>query len=267
MVERISLGDKSLLSSYADHILRYEFALEFCRGKRVLDAGCGTGYGSHFLAANGSSSVLALDISEEALSEAKQNYRLDNLRYELRDVEMLGDDQALRGQFDVVVNFENIEHLPHPERMVSGVATVLAKVGTFITSTPNGAISDLDKSGKPLNVFHVKEFTEEELRLFLSPYFQHVSMYGQWLTPGGMLRKVRAKELFEQLCETYYNPMNWVGRIIKQMLGRKVAEPPSFTGNDTLAGDYVIMPLEKNAFPWAPAMLIAVCERELAPFV
>src|SRR5580698_10136591 len=105
MVERLSLGDKSLLYSYADHFLRYEWVLQFCRGRRVLDAGCGTGYGSHFLAANGASAVLAVDISEEALSEATQNYRLDNLRYERRDVETLGDDQALSGQFDVVVNF------------------------------------------------------------------------------------------------------------------------------------------------------------------
>jgi 2-polyprenyl-3-methyl-5-hydroxy-6-metoxy-1,4-benzoquinol methylase len=261
MVERISLGDKSLLSSYADHFMRYEFALKFCRGKRVLDAGCGTGYGSHFLAANGASSVLALDISEEALSEATKYYRLDNLRYERRDVETLGDDQALRGQFEIVVNFENIEHLLHPERLVSGAATVLAKLGTFITSTPNGAISDLDKSGNPSNVFHVKEFTAEELSLLLSHYFQHASIYGQWLTHGGMLRQMQGTELFEQLCETYYNPMSRLGRIIKQMLGKKAAEPPRFTGNDSFAGDYVIMPLEDNTLRWPPTALIAVCER------
>ena len=262
--ERLSLNDESMVASYAEHIQRYEFALEYCREKRVLDAGCGTGYGSHFLAANGARSVLALDISDEALNEAKQNYRLDNLRYERRDVETLGDDPALRNQFDVVVNFENLEHLPQPERLASGVAAILAQAGgTLITSTPNGAVSDLDEDGKPANVFHVKEFTLEELRSLLSPHFEHLSMYGQWLTHGGMLRKARARELFEQLCEAYYNPMSRLGRMVKRVAGKKVAAPPRFTaGQDSFAGDYLIRPLEAEAFRWAPAVLIAGCERK-----
>lgn len=262
--ERLSVSDESMIASYAEHLQRYEFALEYCRGKRVLDAGCGTGYGSHFLAANGARSVLALDFSDEALNEARQRYRLDNLCYERRDVEILGDDSALRGQFDVVVNFENLEHLQHPERLTSGVATILAVAGgALITSTPNGAISDLDESGKPRNVFHVKEFTAEELRSLLSPHFERLSMYGQWLTYGGMLRKVRARELFEQLCEAYYNPISRLGRVVKRVAGKKVVGPPRFTGGmDSFAGDYVIRPLEEEAFRWAPAVLIAVCEKK-----
>ena len=137
--ERLSLNDESLISSHAENIQRYEFALDYCKEKRVLDAGCGTGYGSHFLAANGARSVLALDISEEAIAEAKENYRLGNLRYEKRDVQLLGDDPILRDKFEVAVNFENIAHLLHPDRFVSGVATLLPQGGIFVTSTPNGA--------------------------------------------------------------------------------------------------------------------------------
>jgi SAM-dependent methyltransferase len=207
--------------------------------------------------------VLALDISDEALNEAMQNYRLDNLRYERRDVEMLGDDPSLREQFDVVVNFENLEHLPHPERLISGVAAILAQAGgTLITSTPNGAINDLGKNGKPVNVFHAKEFTAEEFMSLLSPHFGRVSMYGQWLTHGGMLRKARARELFEQLCEAYFNPMSRLGRVVKRLAGKKVAGPPRFTaGMDSFPGDYVICPLEKETFRWPPAVLIAVCKK------
>ena len=36
--ERLSLNDASIIASYAEHIQRYEFALQYCRGKRVLDA-------------------------------------------------------------------------------------------------------------------------------------------------------------------------------------------------------------------------------------
>ena len=228
-------------------------------GNVCLDAGCGTGYGSYFLAENGAKSVLACDISDEAVSEAKQNYNLDNLIYERRDVELLGNDPMLMGKVDVVVNFENLEHLHHPERLVSGAAMVLTKGGLLITSTPNGAISKLDNNGRPTNPFHIKEFTAEEFISLLLPHFQ-ASMFGQWLTHDGMLRQTRARELFEQLCEAYYNPSSRLGRMLKRLLGKKVAGPPQFTGAaDLFSGDYVIRPLEAKAFRWEPTVLIAVC--------
>lgn len=57
MHQRLSLQDDSLIAGYAENIQRFEFALEWCRGKRVLDAGCGSGYGAHFLACHGAASV------------------------------------------------------------------------------------------------------------------------------------------------------------------------------------------------------------------
>ena len=88
-------------------------------------------------------------------------------------------------------------------------------------------------------------------------------MYGRWLTHGGMLRKARARELFEQLREAYYNPMNRLGRMVKRMTGKKIAGSPRFTaGQDSFAGDHVIRPLEAGAFRWAPAVLIAVWEKK-----
>ena len=205
--------------------------------------------------------MLAVDISDEALNEAKQNYKANSLSYERRDVESLDNDPALRERFDVVVNFENLEQPPHPERLVSGAAMVLPKGGTLITSTPNGAISDLDEKGRPANRFHIKEFTTEELTSLLLPHFQ-LSMHGQWLTFDGMLRKTRARELFDQLCEAYYNPSSRLGRMVKWLLGKKVTGPPQFTaGADSFSGDYVIHPLEANAFRWEPTVLIAVCAK------
>ena len=130
------------------------------------------------------------------------------------------------------------------------------------SSTPNGEITNMDAQGKPLYRFQHRVFTAKDLNALLSPYFHQVSMYGQWLTHAGMLRKTRARELFEQLCEAYYNPISRVGRIIKRAVGRKVARPPRFTAAaDSFEGDYVIRPLEANAFRWPPTVLIAVCHR------
>src|SRR5215472_9508934 len=64
-----------------EHMARYMFAARLARGKRVLDAGCGAGYGSAELAYT-ADSVVGADISVEAVEYARANYRLPNLRFE-----------------------------------------------------------------------------------------------------------------------------------------------------------------------------------------
>ena len=244
VAERVSLSDNTLIASYAENIQRYDFALPFSKGKRVLDAGCGSGYGAHFLAINGARDVLALDYSEEAIDEANQAYRSANLRFERRDIEALRDDPQLREHFDVLVNFENVAQFEHPERFIEGVAKVLSRDGTFLISTPNGEISPLDEKGRPAYRFHHRVYTAADLKSLVAGDFAHVSLYGQWVTHQGMLRRARAKELFDQLCEAYYNPMSKLGRVIKRIAGGKVTGPPRFrAGTDSYAGDFRIEPL------------------------
>jgi ubiquinone/menaquinone biosynthesis C-methylase UbiE len=81
MAERISLEDETFFSGYSNHIQRYAFAQLYCLDRRVLDAGCGTGYGSSYLAMHGTGSIVGVDISDEALAEANRLYRRDNLRF------------------------------------------------------------------------------------------------------------------------------------------------------------------------------------------
>ena len=95
MHERLSLTDNSLFAGYAENIQRVEFALDWCRGKRVLDAGCGSGYGTYFLASNGAAAVLGIDVSRDAIDEATRTYRRENLYFQIRDVESV-DDAELR---------------------------------------------------------------------------------------------------------------------------------------------------------------------------
>src|SRR4051812_28072288 len=99
MTERLSLTDDSLLAGYAENIQRFHFALEWCLGKRVLDAGTGSGYGAWYLAAHGAVSVLGVDIASDAISEANARYQRENLSFELLDLQLL-DSAAVRRQFE-----------------------------------------------------------------------------------------------------------------------------------------------------------------------
>src|SRR3954468_20836377 len=56
----------------AEHRGRYWWAAALARGKRVLDAGCGTGYGSNILAAAGAAAVAAVDVAEHVIADARK---------------------------------------------------------------------------------------------------------------------------------------------------------------------------------------------------
>src|SRR5258708_39818320 len=57
-----------------EHLHRYFFALQFCAGKSILDIASGEGYGSALLATV-ASRVTGVDISDEAIGHAKENYQ------------------------------------------------------------------------------------------------------------------------------------------------------------------------------------------------
>src|SRR5437764_10313379 len=71
-----------------EHMARYTFAARLARGKRVLDAGCGAGYGSAALA-EVSESVTGVDVAAEAVEYARGNYQAANLAFEEASVTQL----------------------------------------------------------------------------------------------------------------------------------------------------------------------------------
>ena len=87
------------------HIARYNFALLYCDKKKVVDAACGSGYGSSILSLV-AAHVTGIDISESAISYANTRFSLANGEYKL------GDLSDMKEEADVIVSFETTEHLP-----------------------------------------------------------------------------------------------------------------------------------------------------------
>src|SRR5688500_15232961 len=54
----------------AEHYARYFWASALVAGRRVLDAGCGVGYGSRLLHGAGAAEVVGLDVSADAIQAA-----------------------------------------------------------------------------------------------------------------------------------------------------------------------------------------------------
>jgi SAM-dependent methyltransferase len=170
--ERIIPGqvDVDLLN---EHVARYTFAARLARGKRVLDAGCGAGYGSAELAL-AADSVVGVDRAPEAIGFARANYGLPNLRFEQASCDALPHPG---GSFDLVVAFEVIEHLDHWREFLLEVRRVLAPAGQLIISTPNKLYYTESRGPTGANPFHVHEFDFEEFQSELKAVFAHVSMY------------------------------------------------------------------------------------------
>ncbi|MDE2963696.1 MAG: methyltransferase domain-containing protein, partial [Acidobacteriota bacterium] len=170
--ERIVPGkvDADLLN---EHLCRYRFAQLLVEDKAVLDIGSGVGYGSKILAER-ASSVVAIDLSEEAVRYAKEQYAGD-------DIEMVvGDGAGLplaNDSVDVVVSFELIEHLHGQQAHLQEVNRALKPNGVAVISTPNRIF--YTQESNQANPFHTREFDFREFHAFLKSVFGSVEIYFQ----------------------------------------------------------------------------------------
>jgi len=158
-----------------EHIHRYAFAGELARGKRVLDAACGEGYGAAQLA-HTAQSVKAIDISDEAISHAQRRYRAENLEFRVADCCKLPfrDDE-----FECIVSFETLEHLEDQAGLLKEFRRVLAPDGFLLISSPDKAVyTDRYHSE---NEFHVRELYQGELEELLAVQFPACRMLRQKL--------------------------------------------------------------------------------------
>ena len=158
------------------HVARYRWAVDQCRGSLVLDAACGNGYGSRILKEGGS--VISADIAAEAIADARAIAGSRDLQLALADTTGLPFPD---GAFGAYVSFETIEHVRDDAAYVAEARRVLRKGGLFLCSTPNRRIVNPGNTiaDAPFNPFHVREYTMSELESVLRKSFDHVTLLGQ----------------------------------------------------------------------------------------
>ena len=154
-----------------EHWARYAFAEALVRSKRVLDAGCGVGYGAARLA-EVAAEVVALDQARDPLTAGGKQYSHPRLCFVQGDCTRFPfADSSL----DAVVAFEVIEHLGEWKALIEESRRVLAPAGQFIVSTPNRLY--YGEAREDPNPFHVHEFTHDEFREELGRCFPHVMLF------------------------------------------------------------------------------------------
>ncbi|MBD8526438.1 class I SAM-dependent methyltransferase [Pseudomarimonas arenosa] len=160
-----------------EHWHRYAFAQPLAKGRRVLDAACGEGYGSALLATV-AQSVVGVDIEPSTVAHARARYGdRPNLSFEQSDASKL--DALEDGSFDLIVSFETLEHLEQQEQLVGGFSRLLAPDGVLLLSTPDKRTYS-DEPGYQ-NPFHVRELYRHEFEDLLTRHFAHHTLFAQRL--------------------------------------------------------------------------------------
>jgi SAM-dependent methyltransferase len=152
----------------AEHHVRYRFATTVTPGKRVLDAGCGVGWGSELLLRSGALEVTGVDIDSATVSDAAR--RCPGARFLVGDLQDLPLDTD---SVDVAVCFEALEHVADPGRALDELTRVLTDDGVLLVSSPN---PDVYPPGNP---FHIHELRPAELLAAVSRRFECTATWHQ----------------------------------------------------------------------------------------
>lgn len=182
------------------HEVAYEHIRARCRGRRLLEAGSGEGYGAAMLA-EVAASVTCVDYDESAVAHTRRRYpQLIVHQGNLIDLPLAADS------VDTVVNFQVIEHLWDQPGFVAECHRVVRPAGELLMSTPN-RITFSPGRDTPLNPFHTRELHAAELtELLVDGGFEVVAMLGVY--HGARLRELDEK---------------WGGSIIDAQIERSLA--------------------------------------------
>jgi SAM-dependent methyltransferase len=157
---------------YLMHIATYRFAESFAQGKRVLDFGCGSGYGSARMA-EVATSVDAVDVAEDAVAHAKEKFLRPNLRF--TRIDPSAPLPFANASFDTVLSFQVFEHVTNVDHYLSEIRRVLVPGGTLILVTPDRSTRLLPLQ-RPWNRWHVKEYSARSLESVMRRTFADVQM-------------------------------------------------------------------------------------------
>lgn len=147
----------------SDHIERYRFTCNYVKNKTVLDIACGFGYAGPLLINAGALTYVGVDINERLIENATSLFGTDRRKYFQGDICSYNPGKL----FDIIICFETIEHINDYSIALSNLNSLLKEDGVLIISSPNRPVTSpnaLRISDKPLNKYHVQEFTINEFK-------------------------------------------------------------------------------------------------------
>jgi SAM-dependent methyltransferase len=154
------------------HRYAYKVASDYSSPtSRLLDVGCGEGYGSSLLTV---AEYVGVDVDREVVERAGDRYGNERTSFVLSDGARLPFAER---SFDIVTSFQVIEHVEDVATYLQEIRRVLVAGGTALFTTPNRLLR-LGPAERPWNRFHLREYAPQDLYEALNGVFSVVAVYG-----------------------------------------------------------------------------------------
>ncbi|MEN5207737.1 class I SAM-dependent methyltransferase [Stenotrophomonas terrae] len=154
VIEDVYMHSIGAYTIYAMHAASYGFVEKLCSEKKVLDLGCGSGYGAMRLSKT-ANEVHGVDVAEDAISYAKERFKNANLHF--RKIDPSKQLPFATASFDVVLSFQVIEHVSDEDGYLREARRLLKPGGTLVVITPDRK-NRLLPGQKPWNRWHLREY-------------------------------------------------------------------------------------------------------------
>lgn len=159
---------------FQKHFFAYTLANKFIKqGARVLEIGCGDGYGANYLVANGAN-VLGIDVDIHSINYAQKKYQNTELSFQHYNGEKINCEPH---SFDMVISFQVMEHVKDVNNYLGNIKQMLKPDGIYIITTPSRTYR-LSPGQKPNNPFHLREYDSVSLKKAVEEIFPDAKIYG-----------------------------------------------------------------------------------------
>lgn len=242
--ERTTIQDASENPIFQRHLIAYHEAAARVSGK-VLEIGCGEGYGISILAPN-CSSYLGVDKFPTTIS-----HKPDHVTILQMNVPPLSGIAS--NSMDFVVSFQVIEHIENDSAFLEEIFRVLKPGGQLIMTTPNREMS------LTRNPWHVREYRLQEMKSIVEKVFGSFDFKGVFGNEKVMTyyeqnkASVRKFTRFDILNLQYRLPRRLLQipyDIANRMNRRMLSKSNSGLVSDIHYSDYFIQPATTKALDW-----------------
>src|SRR4051812_36933730 len=156
-MERLNLSDPYNPVEASIHSCRYWFARQIPDEGRLLDAGCGFGYGCKLIRRVRSEvEIIGIDKDTNAIQFASAELCISKSLFKVFDLDQQSILDEL-GLFDTIISIETLEHLRNPKALLEQFKQVWTGAGPIIISWPNDPL--YYGFGQSLNRFHLESLS------------------------------------------------------------------------------------------------------------
>lgn len=166
---------------FVAHESLYRLAAPYAAGARVLDAGCGTGYGAAVFAEAGARSVLAVDLDFFSVRFARRHFPHPAITFRRGDCERLSLPPE---SLDLVFSSNVLEHLEHPDAFLASARAALAAGGAAVIAVPPITTDGVLEENRGIR-YHRSNLTLSEWDALLERFPWSVTLYHHHFSGSG----------------------------------------------------------------------------------